>query len=134
MGYRLLVDLVVSVHLAFLAYVVLGGFLAWRWPRLIWLHLPVAAYGGLIVLIGWTCPLTAVERWLRTRAGEHGYRDGFIDHYLTGVLYPEHFKTQARLLAALVVAVSYAGVLLIAQRPPVGNDAADTTWSRRVTR
>jgi Protein of Unknown function (DUF2784) len=116
MVYRLLVDLVVSVHLAFLAFVVLGGFLAWRWSRLIWLHLPVAAYGGLIVLIGWTCPLTVVERWLRVRAGEHGYRDGFIDHYLTGVLYPPHFKAQAQLLAALLVAVSYAGMVLLAQR------------------
>jgi uncharacterized membrane protein YhhN len=123
MVYRLLVDLVVSVHLAFLAFVVLGGFLAWRWPRLIWLHLPVAGYGGLIVLIGWTCPLTVVERWLRVRAGEHGYRDGFIDHYLTGVLYPQHFKTQAQLAAALTVAVSYVGAALIVQRRHVRIDA-----------
>jgi hypothetical protein len=124
LAYRLLVDLVVSAHLAFLAYVVFGGFLAWRWAWLIWLHLPVAAYGGLIVLIGWTCPLTVVERWLRARAGEHGYRDGFIDHYLTGVLYPQQFKTQAQLLAALVVAVSYAGVVLLARRH-VASDAAE---------
>jgi Protein of Unknown function (DUF2784) len=116
MVYRLLVDLVVSVHLAFLAFVVLGGFLAWRWSGLIWLHLPVAAYGGLIVLIGWTCPLTVIERWLRVRAGEHGYRDGFIDHYLTGVLYPPHFKAQAQLVAALLVTVSYAGVVLFERR------------------
>jgi hypothetical protein len=116
MVYRLLVDLVVSVHLAFLAFVVLGGFLAWRWSRLLWLHVPAAAYGGLIVLVGWTCPLTVVERWLRVRAGEQGYRDGFIDHYLTGVLYPQHLKAQAQLLAGLLVAVSYAGMVLPAQR------------------
>jgi hypothetical protein len=134
MVYRLLVDLVVSAHLAFLAFVVLGGFLAWRWSRLIWLHLPVAAYGALIVLIGWTCPLTVVEHWLRARAGEHGYRDGFIDHYLTGVLYPPHFKTQAQLLAAVPVAVSYVGVLLVEHRRHFASDKADAAPAQRMTK
>jgi Protein of Unknown function (DUF2784) len=39
MFYRLLANAVVLVHLGFIAFVAIGGVLAWRWPRLVWLHL-----------------------------------------------------------------------------------------------
>jgi len=86
--YRALADVVLIAHFAFVLFVVLGGLLVLRWPRLAWLHLPAAIWGVLIEYSGWICPLTPLENSLRTRGGEAGYSGGFIEHYIQPVLYP----------------------------------------------
>lgn len=109
-AYRLLTDLVVVAHLAFVAYVVIGGFLAWRWRRTIWLHVAAVAWGFSTVLVGIDCPLTHLENWSRRQAGMDGLPStGFIDHYLTGVIYPEHAVGLVRLLVVACVLVSWIG-------------------------
>ncbi len=45
MAYRLLADVTVAAHLAFLLYVTFGGFLAWRWPRTLALHVVAVVWG-----------------------------------------------------------------------------------------
>ncbi|GAB3491732.1 DUF2784 domain-containing protein [Nocardiopsis coralliicola] len=114
MAFRLLADAAMVLHFAFLAYVVLGGFWAWRRPAAIWPHAAVAAYALGITAIGWDCPLTHVENWARTRAGEASLpHSGFIDHYLTGVVYPGEHLAAARAAAAVAVAASYTGALVL---------------------
>ncbi len=105
----MLVPTILVVHFAFLAYVVFGGFVAWRWRNAIWPHLAAAAWGLLIVFNAVNCPLTWAENWARQRAGNGGYDKGFIDTYVTGVLYPARYLAEMRFLAAAVVAVSWAG-------------------------
>ena len=84
-GYRLLATLVMLVHFAF---VVFGGVVAWRWPRVIWAHLLVAGWGFSTVAFSIRCPLTDVENWARARGGEAELTGtGFIDHYIEGVLF-----------------------------------------------
>ena len=85
---RVLATLVVLLHMAFVAFVVAGGVLALRWPRVAWVHLPAALWGAMIALVGWICPLTPFENWLRVRGGAAAYDTGFLDHYLLPVLYP----------------------------------------------
>ena len=80
MTYRLLADLVVLIHLAFIVFVALGAILAWRWPYLVWAHVPVVAWAVAIVAIGFTCPLTPLEKLLRRRAGGEAYEGGFITY------------------------------------------------------
>jgi hypothetical protein len=88
MGYRILADAVLVLHALFVAWVVLGGLTAfWKW-KLAWLHLPALAWGAAIVGMGWICPLTPLENWLRQRAGLTAYADGFIQHYLLPLIYP----------------------------------------------
>ena len=60
MWYRIAADLVLVVHLLFIGFVVGGSFLAWRWPRVIWVQLPAMVYGVLVELVGFGCPLTEV--------------------------------------------------------------------------
>lgn len=104
MIFRVLADLVVLVHVAFVLFVVTGGFLALRWRRVVWLHVPAALWGALIELGGWICPLTPLENALRRLAGGAGYRGGFIEHYVLPVLYPVHYTLVLRLaLAAAVI-------------------------------
>ncbi len=88
MIYRVLADLVLVIHLAFVLFVVLGGLLVLRWPRVAWLHIPAAVWGVLIEYTGWICPLTPLENSFRLKGGEAGYSGGFIQHYVQPVLYP----------------------------------------------
>jgi hypothetical protein len=110
MAYRLLADTTMVFHFAFLAYVVAGGFLAWRWPAAIWPHLVLAGWGFFTLVLGLHCPLTYVEDWARRRAGEPGLTRGFIDQYLTGVVYPAKYLDLLRVLAVTVVFVSWSGL------------------------
>ncbi|MFL5530347.1 MAG: DUF2784 domain-containing protein, partial [Gemmatimonadaceae bacterium] len=82
MTYRILADLVLVLHLAFVIFVVAGAGLVTRRPRVAWLHLPAVVWGVLIEYAGWICPLTPLENSLRMRGGEAGYSGGFIEHYL----------------------------------------------------
>ncbi|MFC4372702.1 DUF2784 domain-containing protein [Nocardia halotolerans] len=112
MPFRVLADVIAVAHVAFIAYVVVGGFLAWRWPRTIGLHLLAASWGFGTVVIGFDCPLTHAENWARVRAGVAGLPEaGFIDHYLTGVIYPDSALGLVRALAATAVLLSWLGYL-----------------------
>jgi len=118
--YRLAADLVLVAHLAFILFVLLGGLLVLRWKPVVWLHVPAAAWGALIELAGWTCPLTPLENRLRVRAGELGYSGTFVEHYLLPVVYPEELTRNVQLvLAGLGLAVNalvYAFVMRRSRR------------------
>ncbi|MFE6924320.1 DUF2784 domain-containing protein [Nocardia sp. NPDC057663] len=117
MPFRVLAELIAVTHVAFIAYVVAGGFLAWRWPRTIGLHLLAAAWGFGTILIGFECPLTHAENWARRSAALAELpAAGFIDHYLTGVIYPDSALGVVRLAAALAVLVSWAGYVRLYQQ------------------
>ncbi|GAA4598577.1 DUF2784 domain-containing protein [Planotetraspora phitsanulokensis] len=113
MIYRVISEVTMVVHFLVIAYIGLGGFLAWRRPRLIWPHLLACAW-GLVQLTGLVeCPLTALENWARAHAGERGLLPGgFIDTYIEGVVYPEAYITLVRLVVVAVVLASWAGFLL----------------------
>jgi hypothetical protein len=85
---RLVADAVVVLHLAFVVFVIAGGFLSWCFPRVVWLHLPAAVWGTLIEFTGWICPLTPLENRLRISAGDAGYEGGFVEHYIVPIIYP----------------------------------------------
>jgi hypothetical protein len=122
MLWRALADGVVVLHLAFVAFVIFGGFLAWRWPKALLAHSPALAWGVWVELSGQICPLTGLENYLRQLAGESGYRGGFISHYLLTVLYPPGLTRPDQWgLAALLVALNalaYGRVLRRLARAP----------------
>jgi hypothetical protein len=109
---RLAADLFVVVHLLFIFFVVLGGFLAWRWRWLPWIHVPAALWGMLIELANWGCPLTPLEDSLRRQAGQAGFEGGFIEHYLLPIVYPGPLTRTVQValgvLVLLLNAVAYA--------------------------
>jgi Protein of Unknown function (DUF2784) len=122
-------DLVVVLHFAFVLFVVLGGLLVLRWPRVMYLHVPAAIWGAVIELTGWICPLTPLENALRASAGQAGYQGGFIEHYILPALYPTALTRNIQLLlGALVLLLNlaiYASVL--------GRSAGNRTASTRGT-
>jgi hypothetical protein len=108
--YPLLADLIVCIHLAFVVFVVLGGLLALKWPRLIWIHLPAVIWGVAIELSGWICPLTPLENWLRHRGGEENYHFDFVAHYLVPMLYPQGLTRRSQVLLGVLVLVVNAAI------------------------
>jgi len=112
---RIAADIVVFVHFIFILFVVLGGVLVLRRPRIAWIHLPVAAWGALIEFTGWICPLTPLENRLRMAAGESGYTGSFIGEYLLPVVYPPGLTPRVQLLlgsGVLAINLVLYGILL----------------------
>ena len=107
MLYRISAEAVLSVHFAFIAFVLFGAILAVRWRWIIALHLPAAAWGFFVEITGRICPLTYAENYLRSRAGQSGYSQGFIEHYLLPIIYPAGLTQRIQfILAGAVVLVN----------------------------
>ena len=88
MAYNAAATTIALAHLAFILFVLFGGFLVLRWPRLMWVHIPAAIWGILIEFAGWWCPLTKWENYFMRAAGRAGYDTGFVAHYIMPIIYP----------------------------------------------
>jgi hypothetical protein len=109
--YGWLADLVVVVHVIFILFVAAGAILAWRWPKLLWLHVPAVIYALAILTIHFDCPLIPLEKHLRHLAGQQLYSGGFVRHYLTDVVYPGTLTPFLQALAAVAIVVWYGRIL-----------------------
>ncbi|MBW3614688.1 MAG: DUF2784 domain-containing protein [Actinobacteria bacterium] len=110
MPYRFLADAVVLLHFGFILFVATGALLAWRWPRLAWVHPAAVAWAVGSVTVGFPCPLTALERGLRRSAGAGAYEGGFVDRYIEGVIYPDQYTSVLRALALVMIVAGYVGL------------------------
>jgi hypothetical protein len=109
MLYRLAAEAVLLLHLAFIVFALLGAAFAARRRWLIVVHLPAAAWGFFVELTGRICPLTYAENFLRIKAGQSGYTESFIEHYLLAVIYPAGLTREVQfVLAGVVVVVNVA--------------------------
>lgn len=112
--YGFLADVTMVAHFAFLVFLVVGGFLAWRWPKVMYAHLAVVAWGVLITVFSIDCPLTGPEDYFRRKAGQDPLgAEGFIDTYLTGVIYPEEYLNLVRAGVGVVVLISWVGFAVL---------------------
>jgi len=109
MLYRLAAEAVLLLHLAFIVFVLLGAAFAQRWRWLVVVHLPAAVWGCFVEITGRICPLTYAENYLLIKAGQSGYRDSFIEHYLLAVIYPAGLTREVQfVLAGVVVVINVA--------------------------
>ena len=105
MIHALLADLVLVLHGLFILFVLLGGLIVWRRPRLGWLHLTAVAWAVWAAWAGWICPLTPLENALRRAAGQAGYGGGFVEHYLLALIYPDGLTRGVQFGLGLFVAL-----------------------------
>jgi len=101
-AYRVLAEIVMVLHFCFVVFVIFGGLLVLRRRSIAWLHLPAVGWGILIEFFWWTCPLTTLENRLRELGGEAGYATGFIDYYVSAVLYAP-LSPQVRIALGLML-------------------------------
>jgi len=114
MLFRWLADLTVWLHVGFVVFAVAGGLLVLRWRRLLWIHIAAVLWAAGIEFLGWICPLTPLENWLRQKSGAAGYQSDFIANYLLPVLYPAGLTRKMQIILGfsvlLVNAVIYAWI------------------------
>ena len=127
MIYRILADVLVALHLAFVLFVALGGILVLRRGSWAWIHFPVATWGALVEFMGWICPLTPFEVRLRTIGGEAGYEGGFVENYLIPLLYPGELTRAHQLVLGFLVVALNAAFYGLAVRRWVRNKRRDRT-------
>jgi hypothetical protein len=106
MIYRILAELVLVIHFCFVLFVVLGGLLVLRWPSVLWLHLPAFIWGILVQCFFWACPLTPLENWFRHLGGQSGYTGGFVEHYISAMLYANVSREFQALLGLLLIGLN----------------------------
>jgi len=109
-------DAVLLLHLFFAAFVVtglvclpLGKFYGWSWVHNPVFRIAHMAAVGVVALQSWLgllCPLTILEKMLRSQAGAAVYRGTFMSHVLEGILYYR--------LPEWVFVVCYSAVLIAA--------------------
>ncbi len=115
--YPLLADAVASAHFLFVLFVVAGGLLVLRYPKVAWVHLPAAGWGVLVELIGWECPLTPLEGRLRMLGGAAAAQGDFVTRYLLPVLYPERLTpTVQQGLGVFVIVVNVVVYVFVIRR------------------
>jgi len=95
--YFLAADLLLFIHVLFVAFVIfglalilIGKLFDWAWVRNPWFRFAHLAAIGIVVLQSWVgviCPLTTWEMALRQRADEVVYSGSFISHWLESLLY-----------------------------------------------
>lgn len=110
MSYYIAADFIVFLHFIFIVFVIAGGVLVFKWRWLIWLHIPAAIWGALVVMTGWICPLTPIENRLRQAGGDQAYASSFIEHYLVPVIYPSDLSRE--MFIALGIGVIVINVIV----------------------
>ena len=118
-----LARLVAASHLSYIVFLLVGGFMARRWPRLMKWHLGAIGAAGVVNLTGSDCPLTVWETWLLRKGGREPYDTGFISHYLVEPIYPPGITGRVNfvILVTLTVpiTVSYWRMRQRGTRPPL---------------
>ncbi|MCZ6500166.1 MAG: DUF2784 domain-containing protein [Gammaproteobacteria bacterium] len=109
MIYHLAADFFLVFHFLFIVFVLFGGLftLRFRWAPAI--HIPAATWGAFVEITGRICPLTTIEVWFQHAAGDAGYSDSFIEHYLYPIIYPNGLDRDLQLgLAGIVILLNAA--------------------------
>ncbi len=118
MIYRGLADLIFILHFCFVLFVIFGGALVLYRRFFLRLHLPALFWGVLVELFQLPCPLTTLENKFRLLGGEAGYGGGFIEYYISAVLYSNITPPLQMFLGVLLIIFNLAVYSFIFRRRP----------------
>ena len=113
---KVMADIIVILHLFYILFVVLGGLLALKWKKTVWLHIPAVIWAALVEFSGWICPLTPLEQRLRDRAGSVSYSGDFVGHYLLPLIYPENLSRTIQIVLGFFVILINLVIYLFVMR------------------
>ena len=121
MGYAFLADVIVAIHVSYVAFVVIGQLAIlvglvrrWAWVRNCWFrlaHLIAIVIVGLEAAWGVTCPLTNWENRARSLAGQSIEQGSFVGRLLHNLLFfdcPQRYFDWAHIVFAVIVVATFA--------------------------
>jgi len=113
--YKILTELTILTHFAFIIFVVVGGFFVYRRRWLMIPHLIAILWAVYVELTpGIICPLTSLENYFALRADIATYEEDFVTRYLVPVIYQENLTPNIQfMLAAVVVFVNIVAYIII---------------------
>ncbi len=101
-------NIIFALHLAFILFVLGGGFIVRYGRWLLYLHVLSVVYAILNQFIDWTCPLTYLKKYYLSLAGVPVYEETYIYHYILSYLFPKSVIPMAGIaLGLLVMIVNY---------------------------
>ncbi len=99
-------DVVAVSHLSLIGFLLGGGFVARRHPRVTKAHVVTLAATAAVYAAGLDCPLTDWEKGLRRLAGDEVYGGGYIEHYFVSPFHPAGMNPAIGLAFVGVVAAA----------------------------
>ncbi len=105
MVHMILADTILILHLIFIVFVIVGGFMVVRWHKLIWLHIPIMLWGVIVEWGNFICPLTPLENYFRNLAGMSTYNHGFIEEYIYPLIYLENLTRALQIKIGILVII-----------------------------
>lgn len=103
-----LARLVAASHLSYIVFLLVGGFMAKRWPKLMKWHFGAIGAAAVVNITGSDCPLTVWEKWFLRQAGREPYETGFISNYLVEPVYPPGITGRVNFLILITLTVPIA--------------------------
>ena len=104
--YELAANLTLTIHFAFIIFVVFGALLFFVSTKIIYVHVPALIWGIYIEITHSICPLTYLENWFLQKANLTTYSEGFIQNYLVPVVYPMNLTDDLQTYLAIVLIVA----------------------------
>ena len=104
--YEFAANLTLTVHFAFIIFVVFGALLFFVSTKIIYVHVPALIWGVYIELTHSVCPLTYLENWFLQKANLTTYSEGFIQNYLVPTVYPKNLTEDLQTYLAIVLTVA----------------------------
>jgi len=102
--FYILADIVVFIHLLWIVFLIIGAVPGVRYPAVKIIHITGLAFSVLIQVVGWYCPLTHLEVWLRMRHDPTvSYTGSFIIHYIEELVYLEVSRRTLFVITILLV-------------------------------
>jgi hypothetical protein len=90
MPYKLAADFVVLIHFLWIMFLISGALVGVRYKLFKIVHIAGLGFALLIQILGWFCPLTHLEIWLRQKHDPSlSYTGSFIIHYVEKIIYIE---------------------------------------------
>ena len=90
MIYKITADFIVLLHFLWIIFLIFGAFIGrrYKWAKI--LHITAMGFAMLIQIVGWYCPLTYLETWLRrVHDPSQTYTGSFIINYVHEIVYIE---------------------------------------------
>ncbi len=116
MFYKITADIVVLLHFLWIIFLMFGAFIgrSYKWVKIF--HIGGMGFAVLIQILGWYCPLTYLEVWLRERHDlSESYRGSFIINYVQKLVYIE-LSGKIIFIATIFLVLMSAGIYLYKPR------------------